>query len=75
MLALDRAPTDTELAYRAQRALMRAKLIDEWHILPRLATAYLDEWADEAVARTIAVDDERYWRDAEPWLAGRAGRP
>jgi hypothetical protein len=64
---------DPDRIREAQRAGLRARMVNYWHVLPDRADEVLDAWEAEAAARGIARNDA-YRRLHEAWVRERADR-
>jgi hypothetical protein len=62
-----------ERIYQAQRAGLKNRIRDEWHVLEERAASLLDEWDQEATRRGLAPGQNNYWPQAEAWIYGRIG--
>jgi hypothetical protein len=54
--------------WEAQRAGLRLRLRDAWHLGENRADALLAEWDQEAVALGLTKLAIGYWTQAEAWL-------
>jgi len=59
---------DPERIFGAQRAGVRARLIDSDRMQPDTADRWLDAWAIEAATRDLPPD-RSYWDAAYDWIA------
>lgn len=58
----------------AQRAGLRARMVDQWRVLPRRADELLDAWEDVARERGLTPEDDRFSQAREAWLREQTGR-
>ena len=58
----------------AQRAGLRNRIRDQWHVPEAKADAVLDAWAIEARERGPEPGQGSYWQDSEVWIGERLGR-
>lgn len=56
----------------AQRAGLRNRIRDAWHLPEEKADDLLDAWVIEAQARGLAPDETAYWRAGEDWIREQA---
>jgi hypothetical protein len=58
--------------YEAQRAGLRNRMRDQWHIAETTADALIAAWESQAAIRSLSVDEATYWSDGEAWIRSRA---
>lgn len=52
----------------AQRAGLRNRIRDHWHVSDGKADVLLEAWATEAKARGLEPGRSAYWQDGEVWI-------
>ena len=58
--------------HEAQRAGLRNRIRDHWHVPEARADALLDSWATTASERGLMPGDASYWQEGEKWIRLRA---
>jgi hypothetical protein len=56
----------------AQRAGLRNRIRDEWHVPQTKADALLDAWAIEAKERGLEPGQGAHWQEGEEWIREQA---
>ena len=58
----------------AQKAGLRNRLRDHWHVPEARADALLDAWARTARERGLQLGQATYWQEGEEWLRTEAAK-
>ena len=58
----------------AQRAGLRARMVDEWRVLPERADELLDEWEIEGATIGQGRMEPGFWTEGETWIKARLAR-
>jgi hypothetical protein len=56
----------------AQRAGLRNRIRDHWHVPEARADALLDAWEITASERGLAPGQAAYWQEGEKWVRAQA---
>lgn len=62
-----------ERIHQAQRAGLRNRMREAWHVPELKVDELLRAWAAEAKERGLTPGQVGYWRDGEEWLRQQAG--
>ena len=54
--------------HEAQRAGLRNRVRDHWHVPEAKAGSLLEAWAAEATERGLKPGPSEYWREGEAWI-------
>lgn len=57
--------------HEAQRAGLRNRIRDQWHVPEAKADSLLEAWAAEATERGLKPGQSEYWREGEAWIRDR----
>jgi hypothetical protein len=60
-----------ERILEAQRAGLRNRIRDQWHVSEGRADALLEAWATEATERGLKPGETGYWTAGEAWVRER----
>jgi hypothetical protein len=69
-MVLPSAPMDLrhQRIHDAQRAGLRNRIRDHWHVPEARADAMLEGWAKTASERGLVPGEPSYWQEGEKWL-------
>jgi hypothetical protein len=62
---------DPQRIYAAQRAGLRARIVQQWRQSEAKADELLDRWEVEASTRGLDRGDVQYWDQAAEWIRDR----
>ena len=65
---------DPERIYAAQRAGLRARIVQSWRQTEATADDLLARWLEEVSARGLDRSQPTYWDEAAVWIADRVRR-
>jgi hypothetical protein len=60
--------------HEAQRAGLRNRIRDDWHVPEEKTDALLEAWPVEANGRGVEPGQSAYWRDGEAWIRAKIDR-